>query len=241
MKLSEVRGALPSLLLWIAAAGCGRAEPIPSCVLPHDVAPVAVEPPPPGEVQTGVPVASYVLSLSWAPEYCRTHGQDADAAMECRDNTYGFIVHGLWPNGPGQVHPRFCRPPSAVDIATLKASLCMTPSARLLQHEWAAHGTCAWPNPAAYFAKARALRASLNAPRLAPGPSEEMTAGQVRAAFVARNSNLRRSELYIHVGPDHRFQEIHVCYDLHFAPAPCVGGVGAPDAETVRVTPMKGA
>ena len=241
MKLSVVRALLPGLLLWIAATGCGRAEPIPSCVLPHDLAPVAVEPPPAAEVQTGIPVASYVLSLSWAPEYCRAHGQGADAAMECRDNAFGFIVHGLWPNGPGQVHPRFCHPPSAVDLATLKSSLCMTPSAHLLQHEWAAHGTCAWPDPAAYFAKARALRGALNVPRLAPSPSGEMTAGQIRAAFVARNGNLKRSELYIHVGSDHRFQEVHVCYDLRFAPAPCVGGVGAPDAETIKVTPMRGA
>src|ERR1700739_4005637 len=33
MKLSLVRVALPGLLLWIAAAGCGQAEPIASCVL----------------------------------------------------------------------------------------------------------------------------------------------------------------------------------------------------------------
>ncbi|HEY1926119.1 MAG TPA: ribonuclease T2 [Caulobacteraceae bacterium] len=239
MKLSVLYGALPALLLWIAAAGCGRTEPIASCVLPHDLAPVAAEPPPPAEVQTGIPVASYVLSLSWAPEYCRSHGQGAEAAMECRDNAFGFIVHGLWPNGPGQVHPRFCRPASAVDLATLRASLCMTPSTHLLQHEWAAHGTCAWPDPAAYFAKARALRASLNVPRLAPGPSGQMTAGRIRAAFLALNSSLKRSELYINVGSEGRFQEVHVCYNLRFAPAPCVGGVGAPDAETIKVTPMK--
>ncbi|HEX4741745.1 MAG TPA: ribonuclease T [Caulobacteraceae bacterium] len=240
MKLSVVRAALPGLLLWIASAGYGQAEPIPSCVLPHDLAPVAAEPPPAAEVQAAIPVASYVLSLSWAPEYCRSHGQDPNAAMECRDNAFGFIVHGLWPNGAGQVHPRFCHPPSSVDVATLKASLCMTPSAHLLQHEWAAHGTCGWPSPAAYFAKARALRAALNAPRLAPGPGGEMTAGQVRAAFIAQNRNLKRSELYIQVGPDRRFQEVHVCYDLHFAPASCVGGHGADDAEAVRIAPMKG-
>ena len=34
---------------------------------------------------------------------------------------------------------------------------CRTPSAELLQHEWQAHGACAWPNAAAYFADSARL------------------------------------------------------------------------------------
>jgi ribonuclease T2 len=240
MKLFVVRGAMPVLLLWIAATGCGRAEPIPSCVLPQDLTPVAAEPPPPSEVHPDVPVAAYLLSLSWAPEYCRSHGHDEDAAMECKSNSFGFIVHGLWPNGAGQLHPRFCRPAAPLDVATLKANLCMTPSSHLLQHEWAAHGTCAWPDPTAYFARERALRATVNAPRLAPGPDGEMTAGEVRDAFLALNRRLTRAELDIHVGPGSRLQEVRVCYNVRFVPSPCVGGVETPDATPIAVTPIKG-
>src|SRR5690242_6327121 len=36
----------------------------------------------------------YVLSLSWAPTYCRTHADDGE---ECSGRGYGFVLHGLWP------------------------------------------------------------------------------------------------------------------------------------------------
>jgi ribonuclease T2 len=36
---------------------------------------------------------SYVLTHSWAPEFCHGHSD----SPECQRGHYGFIVHGLWP------------------------------------------------------------------------------------------------------------------------------------------------
>ena len=38
----------------------------------------------------------YLLSLSWAPNYCAEH--PGDNSSECRaGNHKGFVLHGLWP------------------------------------------------------------------------------------------------------------------------------------------------
>jgi ribonuclease I len=35
----------------------------------------------------------FLLSLSWSPSYCLTHGDDR---AQCSKG-YGFVLHGLWP------------------------------------------------------------------------------------------------------------------------------------------------
>jgi ribonuclease T2 len=231
------------VLFSIALASIGaavEAAPIAVCSLPSSIAPVPLRAPPPEEVHADAPTAAYALSLAWTPEYCRLHGGEPDAKVECRDNRFGFVVHGLWPNGFGAVHPRFCRPVPPLAEATLSANLCMTPSAWLLEHEWAAHGACGWPTAEAYFAKARALRTALNVPQLEVGASELTTAGAIRAAFTAVNPGLAREDLYVEATtPDARLQEVHVCYDLSFRWAACLGGDGAEDAAQIRVTPVQ--
>ena len=223
----------------IGAAGAARAAPVAACVPPASVSTPPLGPPPADEVHTDVRTAAYLLSLIWSPEECRTHGASPDAQTQCRDNSFGFTVHGLWPNGPARYHPRYCRPAPPVDEATVRANLCMTPSAHLIQHEWAAHGTCGWSMPVAYFAKEMALRSALAVPDLAPNAEGFLTAGQVRDAFVAGNPSIPRDGLDVHVGRDSRLEEVRVCYDLAFRYAACLSGTGAPDAAPVRVTPRR--
>ena len=231
-------------LVFCAAAACAllvcgavRAEPIAPCALPDSVSAPPLGPPPPDEVHRGVPTAAYLLSLIWSPEECRAYGGGPDAATQCRANSFGFTVHGLWPNGAARYHPRFCRAVAPVDVATVRANLCMTPSAHLLEHEWAAHGSCGWRTPGDYFAKERSLRTALDVPDLAPNADGFLTAGQVRDAFIARNATIPRDGLDVHVGRDNRLEEVRVCYDLAFRYAACLSGTGAPDAAPIRVTP----
>jgi ribonuclease T2 len=212
------------------------ADPLATCFLLREVSPVPLETPPPDEVHADIATASYVLSLGWSPEYCRSHELGAGAEIQCRSNRFGFIVHGLWPNGPRKVHPRFCRSVPALDVATLKANLCMTPSARLLQHEWQAHGSCGWGAADAYFARARALREALNVPDLGSGPDAVMTAGKIRDAFVDVNKRLPRRAIDVQVGEHGRLEEVRVCYDLKFRWSPCAAGSGAADDVTIVVT-----
>ena len=232
LKFTGIVAALAALAL----AGTAQASSLKSCTIPRDVTPAASEIPPADQVHTDIPTAAYLLALFWSPEACRAGIPESDKAIQCEANSFGFTVHGLWPNGPDKVHPRYCKPSGPLSQSTVKANLCMTPSPWLQQHEWQAHGTCAWDTPEAFFAKEREVRKGLNVPDLKPGPGETMTAGQVRAAFLKRNRGMTADGLNVRV-KDGRLTEVWVCMDLNFKLAACRGGNGAPDSAVIRVTP----
>jgi len=223
----------------LALAGAARADGLKACTVPRDVVPAAEEIPPADQIHTDVPIAAYLLALYWSPEACRSNIPESDKAIQCEANSFGFTVHGLWPNGPDRVHPRYCRPSPPMRVKTVKANLCMTPSPWLLQHEWQAHGTCQWATPEAYFRKARQVRSRLNVPDLTPGPGEVMTAGEIRQAFIRGNRGMTAEGLNVRVNKQNRLTEVWVCMDLKFRLAACRGGNGTPDAVTVRVTPRR--
>lgn len=225
-------GALAVLL----GAGGVQASSLKACAIPPVVTPAPAEIPPADQIHPDVPIAAYLLALFWSPEACRGGIPESDKVIQCQNNRFGFTVHGLWPNGPDKVHPRYCRSSPPMSPATVKANLCMTPSPWLLQHEWQAHGTCHWDSPEAYFKKAQKVRKRLNVPELDAGAGETMTAGQIRDAFVKRNKGMTPEGLNVRV-KDGRLTEVWVCMDLKFKYAACRGGNGAPDASRVRVTP----
>lgn len=229
------RLALASLLAAMAMAGPAIAGPLRACLAPSHVTPAPVERPPAHEVARDVPIASYMLALTWSPEWCRTRGGTPEARFQCRQNHMGFVVHGLWPNGQGKRHPRYCAPAPAISAATVRKHYCMTPSASLQQHEWAAHGSCGWATPEAYFGKAQALWSTISPPSLSFAADRTVTAGDVRTAFLARNPRLRRNSLYIKVADGNRLQEVRICHDLQFRPAACRSGLGAPDHARIKV------
>lgn len=239
MLSKTVPAVIAGLALAGALAGAAQASSLKSCVVPREVVPAPVEVPPADEIHPDTPIAAYLLALYWSPEACRSAIPESDKAIQCDANSFGFTVHGLWPNGPDRIHPRYCKPGSPIRERTVRANLCMTPSPWLLQHEWQAHGTCDWPTPEAYFKKARQVRSTLDVPDLKPGPDGLMTAGQVREAFLARNRGLTREGLNVRVKKDNRLTEVWVCLDLKFRPAACRGGNGTPDAVTIRVTPRR--
>ncbi len=231
--------ALVAAIASLALAGTAQASDLKSCAAPISVIPAPSEVPPPNEIHTDVPIAAYLLALYWSPESCRAGIPESDKAIQCQANSFGFTVHGLWPNGPDRVHPRYCRPSPPMSPATVKANLCMTPSPWLLQHEWQAHGTCAWDTPEAYFKKAREIREKLDVPDLDPGADGIMTAGEIRKAFIDRNRKLAPEGLNVRV-KDGRLTEVWVCMDLKFKWAACRGGNGVPDMAVVKVTPKRG-
>src|SRR3546814_10698006 len=70
---------------------------------------------------------------------------------------FGFVLHGLWPDSAGRRDPRWCRPVPLPDPATIRANLCVTPSADLLAHEWAKHGSCRFSDAPRYFRAASVM------------------------------------------------------------------------------------
>ena len=212
-----------------------------SCVLPARLPRPEMERVRPDEVVADRTLLFHMLAVTWMPETCRTGG-DGKGDLACdSENRFGWTLHGLWPNADSKPYPRFCRPATRVSDATIRANLCRTPSVDLVQHEWAAHGTCGWDTAEAYFAQAAELYDGLKKPdptALAPdgrGP----TAGQLRDAFVAANPGLPREAIYISVASGNRLREVRVCHDLTFEPVACpVGGLGAPDRVVLTVEPV---
>lgn len=94
----------------------------------------------------------YLLSLSWAPNYCAGHPGDHSA--ECRASQHAnFVLHGLWPQANSGNSPVNCGKVSPVSSAMARHMLEYFPSRGLIQHEWSAHGSCSGLSAADYFAK----------------------------------------------------------------------------------------
>ena len=76
--------------------------------------------------------------------------------------------------------------------------LCTTPSARLLAHEWAKHGSCMAAQPARYFARERQLWSAIRWPdfdRLSR--KRGLTAGDVRRAIAEANPRWKPGDIGI--------------------------------------------
>lgn len=204
-----------------------------SCTVPS-----RIERPHPDEVSEReprrlLPIGGYTLALTWAPEYC--HGEHGrSAAQECGNgNRFGFTLHGLWPDGVGREWPQYCRTTPLLPDAVIRANLCSTPSAQLLQHEWAKHGTCmAGLDPAAYFRRSTGLYARLRYPDM-DGLSRDrgLTAARFAQAFAAANPGLPASAVRVTVNPRGWLDELWLCLDRSFAWERCRTGSGGAAAD----------
>lgn len=171
-----------------------------------------------------VPIAGYTLALSWSPEYCRTRQNSAADRRQCSGQAgrFGFIVHGLWPEGRGGAWPQWCPNAQPLPPAEARRNLCMTPSARLLAHEWAKHGACMVRRPENYFKVTRILWNSLRWPdfdRLSR--QEGLTAGAVRRAIAQANPYWEPEHIGLVVNDRGWLREMRLCYGRDFMPAPC--------------------
>ena len=113
-----------------------------------------------------MPVNGYILALSWSPEFCRGRENNSRNASQCsgRNGRFGFIVHGLWPNGRGDAYPQWCPARRQPSPAIIRQNMCMTPDASLLSHEWNKHGSCMVARPETYFRVTQILWNSLRWP-----------------------------------------------------------------------------
>jgi ribonuclease T2 len=91
--------------------------------------------------QSGGNFDYYLLSLSWAPNYCARH--PTDRSSECTTGEHmAFVLHGLWPQANSGPPPMSCSTAPPVAAATVDHMLNFLPSRGLIQHEWQKHGTC---------------------------------------------------------------------------------------------------
>lgn len=193
-----------------------------SCAVPSYVPPPSM-PDQRGEASVRVPITGYLLALSWSPEFCRTRVDDARHRLQCSGETgqFGFILHGLWPDAPGKRDPRWCRPVRVPDMATIRANLCMTPSADLIAHEWAKHGSCGFADAPRYFRAGSIMYNAVRFPDMNILSRKEPTAGDVRRAFASANGGLPTDAIAVTANRRQWLQEIRLCLGRNFRPRAC--------------------
>lgn len=243
----------PMLVLGVLLAGlmsaCRQMElpaPAPTegaiaCRLPHRISRPHMERVDADDVVADRPIRFHMLAITWMPQTCAAGG-DGQGDLACNSaNRFGWTLHGLWPNSDGRPYPRYCRPAEEVRAATIRGELCRIPSVDLVQHEWAAHGTCGWDTPEAYFAQAASLYDPLVKPEpmTLAGADGQLTAGELRDGWASANPGLPREAIYIAVTDDSQLREIRLCLDLEFQPRTCPNGdVGVGDRRVLQVTPL---
>lgn len=175
-----------------------------------------------------LPTASYTLALTWAPEYCHGNGDKPNAQFECASgNKFGFVLHGLWPDGAGRDWPQYCKPVELLSDATIRANLCATPSAQLQQHEWAKHGSCMNIPADAYFKRSTGLFKALRFPDMAAlAARRDVTVGSFAAAFARANPGMAPGMLRVTANKGGWLDEVWLCRDLQFRATRCAPGSG---------------
>jgi ribonuclease T2 len=195
------------------------------------------QPEPPGKPRI-VPVGGYTLVLSWSPEYCRFRQDSKRDRLQCGGQAarFGFVLHGLWPDGRGDIWPEYCRAVGPVPEPVLRATLCTMPSVDLQQHEWAKHGSCAFPNPTAYFRAARTLYAAIRHPDMVSlSRNPEFRVASFAAAFAARNGGLTPGMMRARLDSKGWLEEVMLCLDGHFRPTDCRDDRADRDLRPIRI------
>ncbi len=154
----------------------------------------------------------YTFTLSWSPEFCRSHPADKDEP-QCKEKRE-FIVHGLWPEC-GSGNPSNCKNGGVADPIDKQKIYAFMPSDFLIQHEWDTHGTCSGLARSAYFELIGEQFGKLKLPHLSGAPN----AAKIKSLFIDSNPGLTADQIYLSCtesGPKSSTQtldEVRICLD----------------------------
>ena len=226
----------PVLLALPAAA---HAQAI-ACAIPATLPRPEAEGPTAQNPRRDLPIGSYTLALSWSPGHCYGKADAAKDAFQCGGEAgrFGFVLHGLWPDGVGREWPQYCRPAAPLAEPVIRSMLCDTPSVQLIQHEWAKHGTCTGLTPQAYFATATRRYRALRFPDLAKMARQpDLTAGSFAAAFAALNRGMTADAVRVTVNRSGWLDELWLCLDKRLRYAKCAADSGGvPRSTRLKIT-----
>ncbi|KLI65222.1 ribonuclease T2 family protein [Aurantiacibacter marinus] len=184
-------------------------------------------------------VTGYTLALSWSPEFCRFRDDEARHARQCsgREGRFAFIVHGLWPEGPGGRYPQWCPARDTPTQSEMRGALCMSPDTRLVARQWAKHGSCMTSDAGAYLRITQILWNSLRWPDFdRVSRRTGLTAGDVREVFADANPYWDAEDVGLVVNDRGWLREMRLCYGADFMPVACdARRFGPDDDEDVRI------
>jgi ribonuclease T2 len=190
-----------------------------TCAIPSSLPAAKAETIPAGQSRAGE-VSGHILAMSWSPQFCRTHSGER-FETQCGAQKFGFILHGLWPDGSGRGSPQYCKPVSAIPANVVRQSFCATPSVDLQAHEWAKHGSCITSDAATYFRTGTSLFNAVKIPDMDGLSRARPNVGAFLTALVAANPGLRADMFSISAGQGGWLQEVRLCLDKTYHPRRC--------------------
>lgn len=180
----------------------------------------------------------YLLTLSWAPQFCATNPNGRGTA-ECNpDKHMGLVVHGLWPQYNNGKWPQDCASTPPVSSATVNHMLPMMPGKQLIQHEWSKHGTCSGLSVKDYFDEIEKLYTGLTAPDpfKKPADTAQTNPGDIEAAFASANNAPK--EAFRVSCPQQDFSAVQICLGKDFQYMACPTTQRDCRADQVQVRPV---
>ena len=165
----------------------------------------------------------YLLTLSWSPTYCLTHGYDRS---QCSGKGYGFVLHGLWPQYDQGGYPERCAADRRLSREAEARGRTVFISPTLMRHEWEAHGTCSGLDAKRYFETADRALAAVRIPAVfdAPRRQRSLTAAQIIDQFRRANPALPADGLAVACGRG-ELNEVRICLTRDLKPRACGRGV----------------
>jgi ribonuclease T2 len=192
------------------------------------------------QTRPGTSFDYYLLTLSWAPDFCAS-GSGYKDPNECGAGRHvGFIVHGLWPQNNQGRGPGNCGGVNRVPSAVVNSTLSMIPSESLIQHEWRAHGTCSGLSAQDYFAALRQARASISVPAAFTSMTTTTTESEsdIAKQFADANPTLIPASIRV-ACKGGALQEVRVCLDKNLRSRGCTNSAGSCNASRIRILPTR--
>jgi ribonuclease T2 len=182
----------------------------------------------------------YLLSLSYAPDFCAQPTGNKDVRECGTGRRVGFVVHGLWPQIEGGRGPEDCGSASPVSQEIVRLTLAYIPTESLIQHEWATHGTCTGLSSSDYFALVRRARDLVKIPDDFKTPARQMQLGSldIESKFAAANPNFPRGAFRLSCYRDTELQEVRIALNKDLSPRP-YGSGGGSCGRTILMNPVR--
>ena len=179
----------------------------------------------------------FLLTLSWAPEFCAANSKGSNTA-ECDPKEHmGLVVHGLWPQYDNGKWPQDCGGPS-VPSSIVKQMLPIMPGKDLIQHEWSKHGTCSALSVQDYFGVIGKLYHELRVPDnfQSPSVSAQTSPAKIEKAFATANA-APQSAFRI-ACPQNEFSAVEICVSKDLQYQVCPASVKECRAKSIKVVPV---
>jgi len=180
----------------------------------------------------------FLLTLSWAPEFCATN-PNGRKSIECAPSQHrGLVVHGLWPQYDSGKWPQDCASTPPVSSSTANHMMPIMPGKQLIQHEWEKHGTCSGMSVEDYFGAIEKLYNGLEVPGefKKPTDSAQTTPAAIEQKFASAN-NAPKTAFRVSC-PQNEFSAVEVCLSKELQYQACPSTLKECRAPHIEVRPV---